>query len=99
MKMPKLPTGGDFNKDGYIDLFCDKCGCGFIQYIHLNGNRFSKRKVKELVDKIFTRKHLPYNEKKEVLKELFQHCNTKALTVEFLAKKFDEEKHYLLKNL
>ncbi len=64
-----------------------------------NGNGFSKRKVRKLVDQVFTRQHLPYNNKKALLTELFAECNTKTSTIEFLVRKCREDRNYLNKNL
>ena len=106
MRIPKSPTTGDYNMDGWIEKFCTECGCGFLQYLppdkysmNNNGNGFSKRRIKKLVDQIFTRQHLPYNNKKALLTELFAECNTKDSIIEFLSNKCKEERRYLNKNL
>jgi len=106
MRIPKFPTTSDYNADGWIDKFCTKCGCGFLLHFppdkystNNNGNGFSKRKVRKLVDQVFTRKHLPYNNKKALLAELFSECNTKETTIEFLVRECGEERRYLNKKL
>lgn len=106
MRIPKSPTSSDYNMDGWIEKFCTECGCGFLRYFppdkystNNNGNGFSKRRIKKLVDQIFTRQHLPYNNKKALLTELFTECNTKDAIIEFLANKCNEERRYLNKKL
>ena len=104
MRIPKSPTSGDYNMDGWIEKFCTECGCGFLQYfpsnsMNNNGNGFSKRKVRKLVDQVFTRQHLPYNNKKALLTELFAECHTKETAITFLANKCGEERRYLNKKL
>ena len=104
MRVPKFPTTGDYNMDGWIEKFCTECGYGFLQYLpsnsmNNNGNGFSKRKVRKLVDQVFTRQHLPYNNKKALLTELFAECHTKETAIEFLVRECGEERRYLNKKL
>jgi len=101
MRIPKFPTSGDYDIEGWIEKFCTECGHGFLQYLpwEQNGNGFSKRKVRKLVDQIFTRQHLPYMDKKALLTELFAECHSKTSTIEFLAKRYGEDKTYLQQNL
>ncbi len=100
MQRPEYPTSGDYTKDGFLESFCTKCGHGFLKYLPgQNSNGFSKRKIKRVVDQIFTRQHLPYRGKKALLRELFKECETKTSTVEFLSRKCGEDKAYLHRNL
>jgi hypothetical protein len=44
---------------------------------------YSKRKLKKTVDMIFSRNGLPYNKKKEFLKELFK-CKTESSAMKLI---------------
>lgn len=93
---------GDFNKGGQLEPFCDLCGHGFIQFTpgtKNNGNGFSKRKIKKVIDAVFTRNHLKYRDKKALMTELLTKCNDKETTINFLSDRCGEDRAYLQEKL
>jgi len=86
MKIPWRRTSGDYNTDGYLDQFCSLCGHGFIVF-----PPYSKRKIKRVVDLIFTYKGLPYKDKKAFLVELYTKCKSENSAMEFLQSRFGND--------
>ena len=103
MRTAKEPIPlGDYNKGGELESFCDLCGHGFIQFTpgtEHNGHGFSKRKIKRVIDDVFTRQHLPYPDKKALFTELISKCNDKEATVKFLVDRCGEDREFLQQNL
>ncbi len=104
MLKPEMPVSGDYNQEGKLEDFCTTCGCGFIQnttgrQINIDVFFISKRNIKILIDKIFTRQNLPYNQKTEVENHIFLECKTRDDIVTRLSKDFNESQTFLEKEL
>jgi len=95
-------VGGDYNKDGFIEPFCNICGAGFIK-IYINHNLrkiyISKKDIKKTTDKIFTINNLPYENKKEVEEKIFTECKTKKQIIDLFIQKFDINKDFIEKEI
>ncbi|MEF8880020.1 MAG: hypothetical protein V5A64_06495 [Candidatus Thermoplasmatota archaeon] len=107
MKSANPAPSGDFTRDGYVEPFCTMCGHGYIKQLNYivnepdkyNKDIISKRNIKELVDKIFTRKGLPYNQKNEYENFIFQNCRSKEEIIDYLSDKFSENPNFIHRNL
>lgn len=107
MKCANPAPSGDFTQDGYIEPFCTMCGHGYIKQssYSLNDNNIpyrsiiSKRSVKALVDKIFTRQGLHYKQKTEYENFIFQNCRSKEEIISYLSENFSENPSFIHRNL
>jgi len=85
-KKPYPPKGGDYTEDGRVLKFC--INCGYSNKYTLMGftppQTISKRKIKKVVDIVFTRQHLPYPDKKELLRQIFDDNKTKNEIIFFI---------------
>jgi len=71
MERPFLPSGGDYDVEGKVEPFCTECGEGYKHVIVgfcqiMKKANLSKRNIRKAIDKVFTHKGLPYNEKNRV---------------------------------
>jgi len=98
MVIPIIPKSGDYNTDGVLEAFCTNCGKGYIQIDSLI-SRISKRNIKTLLDKIFTRNGLRYNKKIDVEKEILSDVRDRKSIVNFLSAAFDEDRNFIESNL
>lgn len=102
MLVPEKPVSGDYDVEGFLECFCTNCGSGFIKSIIINDNvkfYISKRDIKSLVDKVFTRKHIPYNEKTNIENKIVVECKTRSQIMDLLIKDFNEDRDFLDKEI
>jgi len=106
MEQSNPPDSGDWNEDGFLEFFCNICGYGYKQFNMLFGpysqnksNGLSKRKIRKVVDKVFTRQNLPYNEKTTTENEIFDSCFTNNDVIFFLYNVFNEDLVFLKNQL
>lgn len=97
MIKPEKPILGDYNEDGFLECFCNTCGCGFI---HIYGTKhitfyISKREIKRVIDKIFTIHNLDYRNKKDIQQKIFNTCKTKEQIINILSDTYNENKNKL----
>lgn len=98
MFKPEHPTTGDFTAEGYLESFCTICGAGFIQtIIKFDINKFyiSKRNIKRLLDKVFTRQGIPYSDKNQVMEQITVVCKTRDQIIGFFKESFDEDEVFI----
>jgi len=96
MQIAENPPSGDYDENGILEPFCNDCGSGFRHF--LNGIPFfsiSKRKIRLVVDKVFTRNGLLYNNKKEVEDKIFETCRTRVEIIAILHEDCGEDIDFL----
>lgn len=98
MLKPDQPISGDYTPEGYLEDFCTTCGAGFIQTTagcNIDSFYISKRNVKKLLDKVFTRQGLPYNEKTVFMTQIVTVCKTRDQLIGFFKESFDEDEFFI----
>ena len=96
MKLDKYPDLGDFNSDGYPDVFCQLCGMGFKKRLPgNNGNGFSKRKIKAMVHSVYILKSFDFSDKQEFLEDLYKRCDTFDEAISYISKKLRVKESFI----
>lgn len=98
MLKPLPPASGDFDEEGKLESFCTSCGYGYPRFTGCDSGQkliISRRDVKRLIDKIFTRLGLPYSEKQAVQHKIFDSCKSREHIIDFLSSELGEDADFL----
>lgn len=99
-----VPDGGDYNDEGDVESFCNQCGEGYERFIVgfcqiMRKSNLSKRNIRRAIDKVFTHRGLPYNEKKRVEGIVFGTTITETNVVNVISTECQENKEFVRKQL